>query len=186
MRKIDDAGAHPGVLFEGRYLRLLSQNGWEYVERVNCTGIAVIVALTPEREVLLVEQFRLPVRGSVIEFPAGLVGDVEGVEHESVEEAAKRELFEETGYEASSLVLLTEGPPSSGLSTEIVSFFGALDIVKTGEGGGDDTESIVLHMVHIESIDDWLAQKSNEGVLVDPKVYGGVYLIKRLIGGSGG
>jgi ADP-ribose pyrophosphatase len=172
----------PITLAHGKYLKLLKEDTWEYVERINCTGIAVIVALTQEKEVILVEQYRRPVKCKVIEFPAGLVGDVEGHEHESIEHAAKRELLEETGFEADNLVLLTEGPPSSGLSTEIVSFFGALNVKKTGDGGGDGTESIIVHLVPVSDIHGWLEQKRENGFLVDPKIYGGIYLIGKMIG----
>jgi ADP-ribose pyrophosphatase len=182
MQNISHTNDKPIVLAEGKYIRVLSENGWEYVERIKCTGIAVIVALTENDELLFVEQFRRPVHKNVIEFPAGLVGDIDGKEHESIEHAAKRELFEETGYEAGDLVFLTEGPPSAGQSTEIVTFFGALGVRKTGEGGGDETESIVLHTIQFNAVEDWLLKKQKEGILIDPKVYGGIYLIKKLAG----
>lgn len=65
----------PKVVAEGRFLRFLIKQGWEYVERPNCTGIVIIVAVTDEGKLLFTEQFRLPVGRPVIEFPAGLVGD---------------------------------------------------------------------------------------------------------------
>ncbi len=174
----------PTLLAQGKYLKLVKEGTWEYVVRINCTGIAVIVALTPKKELILVEQYRKPVKNKVIEFPAGLVGDVLGQEHESIALAAGRELYEETGYEAENLVTLTEGPPSSGLSTEIVTFFGALDAIKTGDGGGDGTESIIVHLVPLGDVHDWLERKRSAGYLVDPKIYGGIYLIERLINES--
>ena len=66
----------PKVLASGKYLRLLAQGHWEFAERVNATGAVVIVALTDEGRLLLVEQYRIPVGCPVIELPAGLVGDV--------------------------------------------------------------------------------------------------------------
>ena len=59
------------IIHEGRYLRLIHHDGWEYFERCNCTGIVIIVAKTSASKVILVEQFRLPVGRKVIEFPAG-------------------------------------------------------------------------------------------------------------------
>ncbi len=61
------------VLFEGKFIRLIAEDGWEYVQRANCTGIVIVLAKSPEGRVLLVEQFRKPVGKRVIEFPAGLV-----------------------------------------------------------------------------------------------------------------
>ena len=88
------------VLAEGRHLRLVSRGRWEYVERPKVTGIVIIVAVTRENNVVLVEQNRPPVGGRVIELPAGLAGDIAGSESEAMEEAARRELLEETGVVA--------------------------------------------------------------------------------------
>ena len=49
---------------------------------------------------LLVEQHRPPVNQTVLELPAGLVGDLSNQPLENLEQAAKRELLEETGYHA--------------------------------------------------------------------------------------
>ncbi len=166
------------ILYEGKYLRLLREDNWEFVKRRNCTGIVVIVAMTHDHKVLFVEQFRRPVEASVIEFPAGLVNDQETPQKETLEEAARRELLEETGYEAQELMPLVEGPVSSGLSSEVITFFQALDIVKKHEGGGDDTESIVVHEVPLKEADLWLYEMQRKGYLVDPKVYAGLYFLK--------
>ena len=64
----------------GRHLTLRSINGWEYVERNRVSGIVAVQAITEERKLLLVEQFRAPVNRRVIEIPAGLAGDIEGDE----------------------------------------------------------------------------------------------------------
>lgn len=166
-------------VFTGDYLRLISRQGWEFVERSNCSGIVVIVSMTDAREVILVEQFRIPVGKYVIEFPAGLVGDLEADPDELLETAAKRELLEETGYEAAYMELLTEGPPSAGLSSEVLTFFRARDIVQVSEGGGDHTESIIVHHIPIDEVEAFLIKKMEQGVLVDPKIYAGLYFLSR-------
>src|SRR5436190_21784999 len=89
------------VLYEGKFRRYVRRGGWEYVARRNVTGIVGIIAVTDDGKLVLVEQFRPPVGKNVIEIPAGLAGDVAGSEHEALAEAARRELLEETGYEAS-------------------------------------------------------------------------------------
>ena len=88
------------ILHEGEFLRLKRRDHWEYVERANARGAVVIVALTADDELLLVEQPRLPLQANVIELPAGLVGDIAGAEDEDLEIAGMRELEEETGYRA--------------------------------------------------------------------------------------
>ena len=82
------------VLGRGRFLRLVRRRDWEMVERAGVREIVVLVAVTPAGELLLVEQYREPVAATVIELPAGLVGDEPGREGEVMEEAARRELLE--------------------------------------------------------------------------------------------
>ncbi|EKD26525.1 MAG: NUDIX hydrolase [uncultured bacterium] len=163
------------ILKDGQYLRLLKKGRWEFVERKGITGIVVIIAITHDNKIILTEQFRPPVNRNVIELPAGLVGDIPGEEHESLETAAKRELLEETGYKAGKLTQIFQGPPSAGLSKEIVTFFLATDLVKDGHGGGDETEDIIVHSVKVAEFDTWINNKINEDLLVDPKIYAGLY-----------
>jgi ADP-ribose pyrophosphatase len=164
------------VLHQGRYLRLVDEEGWEYVTRHTVTGIVVIVALTPARELVLVEQFRRAVHASVIELPAGLVGDAPGRQTESLATAAHRELYEETGFEAREMVELASGPIAVGVSDEVLTFFEARDLKKVGAGGGDETENIIVHLVPLEGLDAFLAAKRAAGLAVDPKIYAGLYL----------
>ena len=63
------------VLYEGNFLELRESQNWEFVQRVNAINVVVIMALTPDGNLLLVNQYRPPVEGRVIELPAGLVGD---------------------------------------------------------------------------------------------------------------
>jgi len=169
------SGQEPQVLFEGKYLRLLRKGKWEFVERTGSTGIVVLVPLTENGELVLVEQLRPPIGKQVIELPAGLVGDIQGAEDEDLEVAARRELLEETGYEAGDLELLTEGPISAGLSTEIITVYLARGVKKVGPGGGDDSEDIIFHAVPLSEVGEWLAEKESQGILADAKVYSGLY-----------
>ncbi len=161
----------------GDYLTLGSINGWEYVRRSNCTGVVVVVPLTADGKVVLVEQYRPPVGGNVIEYPAGLVNDREGVSNESEALAAKRELEEETGYRAKNLVKITHGPISSGLTSEKMTFFLAKNVKKVSKGGGDETEDIKIHTVPLDQIHDWLKAQAANGKLVDPKIYTGLFFL---------
>jgi ADP-ribose pyrophosphatase len=163
------------LLYAGKFLTFKKKDQWEYIERGNASGIVAIMAITENRELLLVEQFRVPVNRRVIEIPAGLVGDLQGEQYESLAQAAKRELLEETGYEAQQLEYLTEGPSSAGLSTEVITFFRAHGLKKLSEGGGDGSENITVHAVPLERLTFWLDSKRLEGCLVDYKVYAALY-----------
>jgi ADP-ribose pyrophosphatase len=163
------------VLADGRHLRLVKRRGWEFVERKRISGIVVIVALTADRRMLLVEQYRPPVDCRVIELPAGLAGDSPEAEGELLEDAARRELLEETGYRAETMVPLFHGPPSAGITSEQLTFFGAPDVQHVDAGGGDETEEITVHAVALDQLPAWLEQQSRDGKAIDVKVYAGLY-----------
>jgi ADP-ribose diphosphatase len=167
--------AHIKVIGQGRHLHLLSINDWEYVQRAGSSGIVVIVPVTEEGELVFVEQFRPPVGARVIEFPAGLVGDIPGAEDEGLLEAARRELLEETGYDGQHFELLNQGPVSAGLSNEVITMFLATDVRKTGPGGGDDSEDIQVHVVAAGQVPAWLQERQEAGILIDVKIPGGLY-----------
>lgn len=166
------------IIYDGQYIRCIKEDGWEYVERNNCTGIVIIISKTAENKVLFVEQYRLPVKAKCIEFPAGLMNDEAHVHDESAVEAAKRELLEETGYQAESMRLLVEGPVSAGLSANSVMFLMAEKLTKVGHGGGVEGENIKVHEIFVGEADQWLAQMSCKGYCIDPKVYAGLYFLK--------
>lgn len=163
------------ILGQGKYMRLVEDGGWEYYERLNASGVVVLVAVTPDRQLVLVEQFRKPLKKRVLELPAGLVGDLPGQENEPMELAAGRELEEETGYRASLLQRLAMGPNSSGSSDLQITFYWAWNLRKVGQGGGDASEDIVTHTAPLDEIESFIAQKQEEGLLIDPKIYAGLW-----------
>lgn len=167
----------PTTLHTGKFLALIKEGHWEYVDRVNATGAALILALTAEQKLLLVEQYRIPVHARTIELPAGIIGDEPGSSNESHAEAARRELLEETGYAAEKMEALTTGPAGSGITSERVTLFHASGLRRTGKGGGVAHEDITVHEVPLAEIVPWLEARAKTGVLIDPKVYAGLFFI---------
>lgn len=167
------------VLKKGKFINFLKKGEWEYIERNNCSGVVVILPLTDEGNVILTEQYRPPVGKKVIGFPAGLVDDLGAEKKETSVMAAKRELLEETGYKASKMRRVMSGPSASGLSSEILEIYLAEGLQKVGTGGGDETESITVHEVHIDEVENWLEKKQENGLLVGPKVYAGLYWLSK-------
>jgi ADP-ribose pyrophosphatase len=165
------------TLFAGKFLALVREGRWEYAERVNASGAAIIVAVTDDQKLLLVEQERIPCCARTIELPAGIIGDEPGAGDESHAVAARRELLEETGYDAEMIEPLTTGPASSGLTSEIVTLFRAKRLRRTGKGGGVAHEEITVHEVPLSNVHEWLQNKARDGVLIDPKIYAGLYFI---------
>ena len=171
------------TVYEGKWLRLKRRGRWEFAERTNAGGMAVIIiAVTPDGNLVFVEQERIPVEGKTIEMPAGLVGDIDG--EESIELAASRELLEETGWQAGRVELLMSGPSSSGMSNERVAFVRARDLVRMHAGGGDDSEQIIVHEVPVADAPAWMARKMAEGYQLDAKLWAGLWLLDRNPDGS--
>lgn len=165
------------TLYAGRQLSLARRGHWEFATRHNASGVVALVAVTDEANLLLVEQARPPLGKRVIELPAGLAGDIIGEESESLATAAQRELLEETGYEAQDARLLTEGPSSAGLTDEMISFFLMTGLTKTGAGGGDASEDIIVHEVPLAELPEWLEKRRQAGWAIDPKIYVGLFWI---------
>jgi len=172
------------TVWEGKFLRCVittyvdskgATREWEFFERVNCKGIVAIVPVTDDKEVLLVRQFRPPVNGYVIEFPAGLMSEREDI----LKEAAMRELLEETGYSAGNMVYLTEGTLSSGASGEVLSAFLATGLVFRGMGKQDETEDIEVIKIPIGEIYQQLSDLRSDGNLIDLKIFGLLELARK-------
>lgn len=166
--------------FHGRYLNLLERDGWEFASRSNASGVVGLVAVTSDKEIILVEQYRKPVESRVIELPAGLVGDHADPD-EPILLAAARELEEETGYAATHLEVLMTCPSSAGMSDEMISFVLAKGLTRVGPGGGDDSEDIEVHIVPLKDVDTWLTRKQSAGKPMDPKIYAGLYWLERML-----
>jgi len=162
------------IHFSGRFLGLKERDRWEYAYRTNASGVVVLVPVTDAGELVLVEQYRIPVRSRVMELPAGLVGDNDDSD-EDFKTAAQRELIEETGYRATLLEELLTSPSTPGMADEIITIFYASGLVRVGPGGGDGSEDITVHHVPLESAPEWLEARLAEGIMVDPKIYAGLF-----------
>ena len=173
------------LAFEGRYLRVVNKQfttadgkeaTWETVERTNIynRGAVVVVAVTKEREVILERNWRAAIEAYVIQFPAGLTD----VEKETAEEAARRELLEETGYLANKLIPVIESPLCPVVtSTEGTHFF-APDVVFVGTEKKDDTEVIEVLRVQTNKLDELLLSPPN-GTKLDLRVPGILWIMQR-------
>ncbi len=169
-------------LCEGRYLALRQRGRWEFVDRVNAHGAAVIIALTADDEIVLVEQYREPLQRNCIENPAGLVGDQPG--EDDVLIAARRELLEETGFEADRVELIMSGPSAPGMASELLSFVRATGLRRVHAGGGDGNENITVHVVAMRDAPAFLADRLRAGLHVDPRVYAALFLARYAVDGT--
>ncbi len=166
----------PEKLFETRWLALYRIGRWDFVRRPQSENCVGILAITRENEIILVEQFRIPMQRRVIEVPAGIVGDEPEHLGESLAATAARELLEETGYRAGTITPLIASPTSAGMSSEFVHLFHATDLTREHPGGGVAGEDIIVHHVPIPHLREWLAARETEGILVDFKIHAALWL----------
>lgn len=155
------------VMWAGKFIQAKRQGKWEYVSRARGIRAAVIVAID-DGHVLLVDQYRVPLGRRCLELPAGLVGDE--TDNEPVEEAAARELEEETGYRAALLESLGEYWSSPGMVSESFTLIRAHDLTRIGDGGGVDDEDIIVHRVPLSGIAAFVAEKRAAGMAIDVKL----------------
>jgi ADP-ribose pyrophosphatase len=155
------------VAWSGRFIQVKTQGTWEYVSRTRGVSAAVILAVDAGN-VILVEQYRIPVGARCLELPAGLVGDEE--EGEDVSAAAIRELEEETGYRAERMVDLGRYFASPGMSSEGFNLLRAEGLTKVGEGGGGAGEDIKVHLVPLAEVPAYVEARRREGFAMDSKL----------------
>ncbi|MCX6877963.1 MAG: NUDIX hydrolase [Verrucomicrobia bacterium] len=167
---------NPETLFETRWLGLYRIGQWDFVRRPQSDCCVGILAITPDREIVLVEQFRIPVQCRVIEIPAGLVGDEVEHQGESLAETARRELLEETGYRAESVTKLLTTPTSAGMTSEFLHLFHATGLSREHAGGGVGSEDIIVHQVPLALLRAWLAAREAEGMVIDFKIHAALWL----------
>ncbi len=164
-------------LHKGQFLEVLRDRHWEYVRRVKASGAVVIVAVTPERELILVEQTRIPLQGKTIELPAGIVGDSDEHAGEGFAPAALRELLEETGFRGEEAFILTQGPTAPGMSSEQLTFVGIRGLKREHAGGGVDGEDITVHLVPLAAVPGWLEAQRAKGYHIEPRIYAGLWFV---------
>jgi len=125
--------------FEGDLIRVVVERwGDRSREIVEHAGSVAIVAVDLDGQVVLVRQFREPVRGPLLELPAGVID-----EGERPRDAAERELREETGLVGGRWRALATFWTSPGFLRERMHLFLAED-VEQGEADPDEDEDVEL------------------------------------------
>lgn len=154
----------PKVAWEGKYIRVVTRGGWEYVER--CRGIGAVVILAEhDGKIILIEQSRVPLGGRIcLELPAGLVGDEDD---KSVEETAVKELEEETGFTAERIERLGHFFSSPGMVAEGFELVRAHNVRPCGT---PVEEGIEVHLVERERIAEFVEQRRVAGAAIDVKL----------------
>lgn len=162
-----DAELPEQVEWAGKFVVAKRRGRWEYASRARGIRAAVILAVDAG-DVILVEQYRVPIGRYCLEMPAGLVGDDE--EGEGALESARRELEEETGYRAAQWEEVGEFWSSPGMITESYTLLKASGLTRVGDGGGTSHEDIVVHRVPLNRIPETIAKHRAKGHAIDSKL----------------
>jgi ADP-ribose pyrophosphatase len=107
---------------------------------------AAIVPFVSDNEIIMVRQYRYALRRETLEIPAGKID-----EGESPEECIKRELKEETGFEARFIKWLCTYAPAIGYSNELIHLYVGRDLIKAEEKI-DDNEISSLETLPLEEV----------------------------------
>jgi 8-oxo-dGTP pyrophosphatase MutT (NUDIX family) len=134
------------LLIDERWLQLREDrvrlgNGHE-IERfhvIHGPDWASVLCVTNDSEVVLVRQYRHGMKGASLELPAGVIEP-----HETPEEAARRELAEETGYESDDWVSIQTVSTEPARHTTRAHFFVARGARATQGPTPEETESLEL------------------------------------------
>jgi len=141
-------------------------------EVVEHPGGVCVVAVTEDKKILMVRQFRYTMREELLEIPAGKLE-----KGEDPFECAKRELSEETGYTAEKWIDLGVIYPSAGVYMEKLYQYLALDLTP-GEMHLDENELLSVEEVCIDKLTEMII--ANE--LRDAKSIVGVIKAKAHLG----
>ena len=155
------------TMWQGKFIIAKREGRWEYVSRSRGIRAAVIIAID-DGHVLLVEQYRVPLKAHCIELPAGLIGDE--TEGEPVAAAAARELEEETGYSAERIEEVGEFASSPGMVSETFTLVRAHGLAKVHDGGGVSDENIVVHRVALDDVAAFIERQRALGKMIDVRI----------------
>lgn len=167
-------------IYSGRVVKLdihevrLPNGAHSIREQVRHPGAVAIVALDADERVLLVRQYRLPAGQTLLELPAGTLNRET---EEAPQEAAVRELREETGYQPGHLEALGGFFAAPGYTTEYIHLFLARDLSEAPLEQDIDEFIELVRMPLPEAI-----RAVETGAIVDGKTIVGLLTVARRLG----
>lgn len=136
--------------------------------RIDHPEAAAVVAFPDAKRLLMVRQWRYAIGRETLEIPAGKVDA-----GESLQQCARRELREETGFNAEQLVSLFRYYPAIGYSNEVIEIFAASGLKQVSDKLDVDEISKV-EMIELDRIHDLITQ----GIIQDGKTVIGISLFR--------
>ena len=155
-----------GSRFNVHEMELAGRDGRTYRrEVIRHPGAVVLLPLIDDDTVVLIENRRPSVDQTLLELPAGT-----READEPADATAARELIEETGYTAGSLVPLCEFYSAPGICDELMHLYVAKGL-RAGEHAREATEQIENRIASREEITEWIG----DGKIRDAKTLVGLY-----------
>jgi ADP-ribose pyrophosphatase len=180
MKELEEKKVKSETKFKGRLLGLRvdtvkTPSGNKATrEVVEHPGAIAVVAITKDKELVLVRQFRQPAGKILLEVPAGVPK-----KGESAEDCARRELEEETGFHAKKIRKIWEGYASPGYSDEIIQYCLAENMTLMKQMTEED-EVIEVDLVDVDACVDML----KNGRIKDNKTMIGVMIADMYLKGE--
>ncbi len=170
--KLKSKQIYNGVLLDVRKDEVSLPNGESSTrEWIKHPGATCMVPILPDREIMLIKQFRYPVGSEMIELPAGKLDG-----GEDPEDCARRELEEEIGYSAGKLTFVCNIHPAIGFASEKMWIYLAEDLKETSTNTDKD-EFLELMPTNLNDA----VQMVWEGKITDAKTIIALFWAERLL-----
>lgn len=161
MKKFEEKTIQTDLKYKGRVITLqvdevlLPNGNTSNREIIKHPGAVAVIAITEDKKIILVEQYRKALERSIIEIPAGKME-----RGEAPEETARRELEEETGYTTNNLTYVQSFATSPGFADEIIHLYFAESIKKMIEKPAlDEDEFVELLFVTITEMEEMVKKQ---------------------------
>lgn len=173
--KIDGEKLFDGIVVHLERDRVRLPNGHEGVrEVIRHVGAVCVIPVDADGNVLMERQFRYPHAKVLWEIPAGKLDS----KAEDPLAAAKRELYEETGYTAETFTLLGELYTTPAFVDEVIHMYLAEGLSRADtEQHLDEDEFLTVESIHIDTLCDMVMR----GEIPDAKTQIAVLKVKRIL-----
>ena len=136
--------------------------------RIDHPEASAIIPFVSDEEILMVRQYRYALGQETLEIPAGKLDP-----GENPDQCIRRELLEETGYEAGTIRRVCTYAPALGYSNELIHIYSGYQLRKA-DSVIDQREIAAVEKIPVQK----LKQMIKEGLILDGKTLLGLSLLR--------
>jgi ADP-ribose pyrophosphatase len=151
-------------------LQVEGKDPYTYYSLVTPATAVIILPFTPEGDYLLIEEYRHPTGKMLLACPGGYVD-----KDEDPLEAARRELIEETGFQAENFTIIGRAYPYAGFSRQQTIYVRATGVALAATPTLEASEIIQIRLVRPSDLN----QLIDQGVLLDGTLCTALFFHKR-------